>query len=191
MLKWILIILGVIIVGLLGTCFWGYKQLTGGGGTAEVVVATTPERAWAWLNTGDSVAALSDSVTTVSWTGTGSFAAGDTIRMRSVAAAGAAQSSFEWIVTRVDSPSVRVLSAFQDTLPAAVLQRIDSLIPMGDSLRISSTFTLPLFDAGGQSDSVGRLGGALLSGTGKMMQGAMRLTTQLELDRLKARLEQP
>jgi hypothetical protein len=191
MLKWVLIIVGVILVGLLGTCFWGYKQLTGGGGTAEVTLASTPERAWAWLNTGDSVAALADSVTTVTWTGTGAFAVGDTIRMRSVAAAGAAQSNFEWIVTRVDSPTVRVLSAFQDTLRAPVLERIDSLVPVGDSLRISSTFTLPLFGAENRPDSMGKLGGAILSGTGKMMQGAMRLTTQLELERLKARLERP
>lgn len=191
MLKWILIILGAILLGLLGTCVWGYKQLTGGGATAEVVIASTPARAWTWLNTGDSVAALADSVTTVSWTGTGAFAAGDTIRMRSVAAAGAAQSNFEWIVTRVDSPSVRVLSAFQDTLPVPVLQRVDSLVPRGDSVRISSTFTLPLFDGDNRPDSMGKLGGAILSGTGKMMQGAMRLTTQLELDRLKARLERP
>lgn len=78
----------------------------------------------------------------------------------------------------------------QDPSRPGVLERIDSVAVVGDSVRISSTFGMPSL-AGGVSDSAGKVGGVVLGGAAKVMMGAMRFVQQQELDRLKLRLEQP
>ena len=44
MWRWIAIILVVIVVALAGTCYVGYRRLTGGGDTVVTTVPGTPAR---------------------------------------------------------------------------------------------------------------------------------------------------
>ncbi len=55
MVKWILGGILVLAVALGGTCWYGYKKVTEGGDTAEVVIASTRERVFASLVNTDSM----------------------------------------------------------------------------------------------------------------------------------------
>lgn len=191
MLKWILIIAGVIMLGVLGTCFWGYKQITSGGPTASVMVQTTPERAWGWLSNQDSLQALADSGMTVRVSGNGLLEVGDSLTVHtSMKVVEGASPDIVWVVTRVEAPHMRAFSARQDPSKPGALERVDSLVQVGDSVRISSTYSVST-PAGSPAATKGKVESAMLGSAAKVLVGAMRHLGQHDLENLKARLEHP
>ncbi len=191
MLKWILILCGVIVLAVLGTCFWGYKQITAGGPTASVMVAATPERAWSWLSSRDSLQAVADTGQTVAVSGNGMLEVGDSLTIRSSTAVSiGASTNMVWVVSQVDAPRTRTFTTREDASKPGSLERIDSVAQVGDSVRISSTFVIGSL-TGTAGDSVGKVGSAMLGSAAKVMVGAMRHLAQDDLNRLKARFERP
>jgi hypothetical protein len=191
MLKWILIVLGVLIVAVMGTCYWGYRQVTGGGNSATVTVAGSADQIWSYLTDLDSMAVIADSTMSVSSTGDGVLAVGDTLRFRERGGRSLQSGVMEWKVVSLDAPRVRVLSTGIDTAQKAALERIDSVLVVGDSVRIVSTLRARGVERIAASDSVGAVGGVVMGGATKLMIGGMRMMAELELERLKAHVDQP
>ena len=190
MLKWILGIVLVVIVAVMGTCWYGYQKITAGGGTAAVTVATTPERAWHYFTVPDSFRVWQDSGATVRFSNDTLLAVGDTVWLsdREQAVTNTRQRMM-WVLERSEAPRLLVWAARDDSSKVEVVRRTDSLVAVGDSVRLVSSFTSPVMDSIRASDSVGGMGGRLLSGAGKIAAGAMRLLAEQDLARLKARLE--
>lgn len=197
MLKWILGILAVIILVVAGTCFYGYKQLTGGGGSVTITMAGTPERIFAAIATPDSMVLWMQSSQIEGPLGKGMLAPGDTLRMRQPAVEGdttVARTAFngDWVVREVVAPTLLVMEMVSDSAGQhhVVLARRDSLAVAGDSTTLVTTFSSPMFDSLTTTvrDS-SKVGSSMLSGASKLMLGAMRLATEAELKLLKARVE--
>lgn len=196
MLKWILGIMALIVLVVAGTCFYGYKKLTGGGGTVTITMAGTPERIFAALATPDSMVLWMSTSTIESPLGKGLLAAGDTLRIRQPAAKGdstmGATFNGDWVVREVNAPTLLVMEMVEDSAGTrrVVLTRRDSLAAVGDSTTLVTTFSSPLLDSLSTSvrDS-SKVGSSVLSGASKLMLGAMRLGAESELRLLKARVE--
>jgi hypothetical protein len=100
-----------------------------------------------------------------------------------------ARQQMMWVLERMEQPRLLVWAARSDSSQVEIVRRTDSLVAMGDSVRLVSVFDTPAMDSMSVSDSVGGFGERLLSGAGKMAAGAMRMLAERDLARLKARLE--
>lgn len=197
MIKWILGILAVIILVVAGTCFYGYKQITGGGNSATVTMAGTPERIFAALATADSMAIWMTDSKIEGPFGKGLLAPGDTLRSRGSAKSDSmanVNTSFngDWIVREVNAPTLLVMEMVSDSagIRRVVLVRRDSLAAMGDSTTVTSTFSSPLLESLSEAArDTSKVGSSMLSSANKVMIGAIRLGTQGELEVLKRRVE--
>lgn len=190
MLKWILIVILVLVLGAVGTCWYGYKKITAGGGTVAVTVATTPERAWSYFTTPDSFRVWQDSGTTVRFSNDSLIAVGDTVWLAGNEGATInARERMMWVLERAEAPRLLVWAARDDSSRVEIVRRTDSLVALGDSVRLVSSFTSPGMDSIRVNDSVGGVGGRLLGGAGKLAAGAMRMLAERDLARLKLRLE--
>jgi uncharacterized protein YndB with AHSA1/START domain len=193
MLKWILGAVAALVLILGGTCWYSYKQFTKGGDTAQVTIASSPERVWRYLTIPDSIQAWQDSAVTVTASGDSALAVGDTIRLAGAVRRGNRESTrtLIWVVTRMVEPTVIAWAARDDSTGMALLQRTDSLAAIGDSVLVTSRFVAPLTDSLRQADSAGPLAERFLTGASKLATAAMRTMAERELGRLKARLEGP
>ena len=188
--KWILGIVAVLVVGVMGTCWYGYTKLTGGGGVATVTVASTPERAWGYFTTPDSFRVWQDSGATVRFSNDSALAVGDTVWLEDrEQRVSTTRQQMMWVLERMEEPHRLVWAARSDSSQVEIVRRTDSLVAVGDSVRLVSSFTSPAMDSIGTSDSVGGFGQRLMSGAGKMAAGAMRMLAERDLAKLKARLE--
>lgn len=195
MIRWILIGIGVLALAVGGTCFYGYKKLTGGGDTVVITMAGTPERVFATLATPDSMALWMTSSRLESPTGGALLAVGDTLRFRSISVQGDSSGTSvtgDWIVREVNVPTLLVMEMRSDSgaRTGVVLMRRDSLVAVGDSTTIFTTYSTPLFDSVTTTvrDS-SKVGSTILGSATKMMVGVMRLTTEEEYKGLKKRVE--
>lgn len=188
-LKWILGIVLVLVVAVMGTCWYGYRKITSGGGVASVTVATTPERAWDYFTMPDSFRVWQDSGTTITFSTDSVLAAGDTVWLDSRTPGSATSNRMRWTLQRMEAPRLLVWSARSDSTAVEIVRRTDSIVTMGDSVRLVSVFETPAMDSISVSDSVGGIGERMLSGAGKMAAGAMRMLAERDLGRLKGRLE--
>jgi uncharacterized protein YndB with AHSA1/START domain len=193
MLKWILGILLFLVLAVVGTCYYGYRQLTSEGRAASVLVATTPDRVWHHLTMPDSIRSWQESTTVVTFsTDSSTLTVGDTmwLETRERAPTGASR-RMTWVLEQMEIPRVLVWAARDDSTRMEFVRRTDSIVPQGTVLRLVSVIDAPSFDAMAASDSVRGLGGAMMRGVGRVAVGAMRLMAQQDLDNLKGRLEQP
>jgi hypothetical protein len=94
-----------------------------------------------------------------------------------------------WTLEQMEAPQVLVWSARDDSSRVEIVRRTDSVVALGDSVRLVSVFASPAMDSISASDSVGGFGERLLNSAGKMAAGAMRRLAERDLGRLKARLE--
>ena len=194
MLKWIIGVLLVLVAAVVGTCWVGYVKLTEGGNTTAVTIATTPERAWAYLADPDSLVRWQDSTGGVRvWSDSAAgLALGDSMWIgRLQETTGDVRRDMAWVVTRLVPNSVVAWAAIDDSSGVAFMHRTDSLTVLGDSVEVRITYQATLFDSLRTSDSVGGLTGRLLGGTSAVMVSAMRLSSEGHLARLKALLERP
>lgn len=196
MLKWILGALALIVIAVGGTCFYGYRQLTSGGDTITMTMAATPERLFASLATPDSMALWLSSSEVLGPFGKGVLAVGDTLRFkgtgRGADSTAGVRVSGDWVVREVGAPYLLVMEMRADSAGRrqVILMRRDSLVAAGDSTTLITSFNAPLLDSlqVATRDS-SKVGSSILGGATKMMIGAMRLGTEQELQRLKARVE--
>ncbi len=194
MLKWILGGAVLIILALAGTCYYGYSKLTGGGDTVAITMGASPERVFATLTTPDSMALWMTSSRLESPTGGAMLAVGDTLRFRGPTTGQDTTGTVvtgDWVVRELNAPTLIVIEMLGDAADGKVMiTRRDSLVAVGDSTTIYSTFTAPLFDS--LSTTVrdrSKVGGSTLGSASKMIIGVMRMTTEEEFKGLKKRVE--
>jgi hypothetical protein len=190
MLKWIGGIALVLTLLVIGTCWYGYNTLTGGGDTASVHVAVSAERGWAYISDPDSMAVWYESTAAISPRGKGPLVVGDTLRVRTTGATPGSTQETSWIVEAIDAPRrISYMTPGDSTMP--ILRREDAIIPgPADSIAITSRIIVPDL-ASELPDSVRAGAGRIVETTGKLMTAAMRLAEQGRLERLKAHLEKP
>lgn len=190
MLKWVGGIALVLTLLVIGTCWYGYNTLTGGGDTASVHVAVPAERGWAYISDPDSMAVWYETTASISPRGQGPLVVGDTLRVRTTGATPGSTQETAWIVEVVDAPRrISYMTPGDSTTP--ILRREDAIIPgPADSIAITSRIIVPDL-ARELPDSAGAGAGRLIETTGKLMTAAMRLAEQGRLERLKAHLEKP
>lgn len=170
-LGWIFLVVVVVVAGFI---WWGYRAVTASGDTASVNVAIPAERAWTLISVPESLAMYADRNTTITSSGTGALAIGDTLRIRTVSPTGS-EDGYTWIVSAVEAPRRITFTTMGTDLR---LEREAAIIPgTGDSLAITSRITFAA-----TNDTTKVPGGTL-------MIGAIRLMEQARLDLLKARLE--
>jgi uncharacterized protein YndB with AHSA1/START domain len=189
MLKWILGTILVLVLAVMGTCWYGFNKITSGGGLATVTVATTPERAWHYFTMPDSLRAWQDSGSTVTFSTDSMLAVGDTMWLESRSPGAPSTQRMRWTLEQMQAPQVLVWSARDDSSRVEIVRRTDSIVALGDSVRLVSVFASPAMDSISASDSVGGFGERLLNSAGKVAAGAMRMLAERDLGRLKARLE--
>lgn len=187
MWRWILGIFAAIVLLLVGTCWFGYRKIAGGGNTATVTVAASPELVWSYFTEPDSILVRQDSNSTVVISSDSTLQVGDSIRMEG--SAGSTSSSMIWVLDRIEAPRLLEWVARDDSLGYEIVRRTDSLVAQGDSVRIVSVFRSPLLDSARTADSVSGIGSALMGGIGNIATGGMRLVGEHELKQLKARIE--
>ncbi|MEO5825380.1 MAG: hypothetical protein ABIR59_05785 [Gemmatimonadales bacterium] len=197
MAKWILGSILVLAVVLGGTCWYGYKQVTEGGDTAEVVMASTQERVFASLVNTDSMAAWME--TTKISPVSRDLVPGDTLRVRGtmnvrgqIGTKVNGDAYMQWVIRDIQAPSLIIMEMVDDSLGRAVMSRRDEISMRNDSVVVRSTFSSELMDSvrTAEADS-SKMAGSVLGGVRKLMVGGARLLTQSQLERLKARVETP
>ena len=193
MWKWILGGLALVAVVLIGTCYYGFKQMTAGGDTLTFTIGGSPERVFASLATPDSMAAWVASAKVMRPIGKGMLVAGDTLVLddpgRQI---GGTRQNMDWVVKEISAPTLLVLEMRPDTgkVTSTLMMRRDSLVARGDSTVLITTFSTPFMDSVGTvTKDSSKMGGALVAGASRVMVGALRLVHEGDLKRLKARIE--
>ena len=190
MWKWIVGAALVIVVLLVGTCWYGYRKLTSGGSSAVVAIAATPERVFASLADPDSMRAWMAPGSVIGASHHGPVVAGDTIHIET-GSPGRSQQRYTWTISEVEPGRVLAVQMRVDTSGNIFATRRDSLVGHGDSTIVISTIGSPMIDSMRtiRGDTGGKVGGALLDFGSKMLISAFRVLSERELGRLKAHLE--
>lgn len=192
MWKWIAGGVFVVVVVLAGTCYYGYRKLTEGGGAAVVMIGAAPERVYASIADPDSLSTWVDVGSTVTSSRHGLLEVGDSFTIvRPPVKAGRAGESVSYRVLALDPGRILEVQIMADTLArVARITRLDSLTLVNDSTRLSVTYLAEILDSARLSvrDS-GKAASAMLGFAEKMIVAAMRLASEQDLQRLKARVE--
>ena len=188
MWKWILgaVVLVVLLIG--SGVWWGFRKMTAfanGDSTVTVTIGATPERVFASLADGDS---LGD------WMGGGHMRAsrsgrlrlGDTLYFEQRDTNRTRQ--LTWVVDEVIPGKAFAMRLALDTLSLVAITRRYVVLAQGESTAVLNTVTSPMMDSARRDASQGG-GAAMMNFTSKLMVGAMRMQSQMELRQLKARLE--
>lgn len=193
MWKWIAGGVAVLLLLVMGTCYWGLKKFSEGGGSSVVMIGASPDRVFASLADPDSLATWVDVGSLVSSPRHGLLEAGDSFRIaRPARKAGVGGDITTWrVVASVPGHSLMLRIANDSLGKVAIISRYDSLTVVGDSTRLSTTYGAEIMDSTRLStrDS-GRGESAVLGFAQKLIIAAMRLATAQDLPRLKARVEQ-
>jgi hypothetical protein len=192
MLKWILGCLGLAIVVVACALWYGYRKLQTFADlppVSTVTIMAPPSRVFASLASADSMTTWMIEGTKVTSPHHGLLVPADTVMMMGTLTDTLRHRAM-WIVTGVTSDKLFTIEMRSESTGEVAIARRDSLIAVGDSTQIVSSFTSPMFD-----DSVraaqkkGGAAGAMMGMARKVMMSAQRLDTDAELKRLKARIE--
>lgn len=195
MLKWILGIVALIVVVLFATCYAGYRRIAGDGNTpVTVTMPADSARTFALFTNRDSLLAWLPAGTSIMPANHGPLRAGDTVRVAAPTRGEtpSARAMQLWVVREVKPSGVLVIEAIEfDTggLPHIAFARRDSLVAMGDSTRVVSTFDIaPLLTGADSASASGRVSGSLLTAAERMRAGAARLIWEQQLSSLRHRM---
>ncbi len=193
MWKWIAGGVAVLLLLLIGTCYWGLKKFSEGGGSSVVMIGASPDRVFASLADPDSLTTWVDVGSMVASSRHGLLQAGDSFRIaRPARKSGVGGDITTWrVVESVPGRSLMLRIANDSLGKVAIISRYDSLSIVGDSTRLSTTYGAETLDStrlstkgGGKTES------AVLGFAQKLIVAALRLATETDLQRLKARVEQ-
>jgi hypothetical protein len=193
MWRWILGIIVIVILGLVGTCYAGYRRLTSGDNIVTTPVPYDARHAFALLSDRDSLIEWLPDGTTATPAGHGALRVGDTIRVaaparRNVSTGRAVQ---VWVVREVKAPAVIAIEGIEfdpGGLPHTGFTRRDSIVAAGDSSHIVSTFVgFPLLSQSESAASGSAVTASLLGAADRVRLGAARMMWQGQLQRLVAR----
>ncbi len=191
MWKWIAGGAAVLLLLVAGTCYWGLKKFSEGGGSTAVMIGASPDRVFASLADPDSLATWVDVGSMVSSERHGLLQEGDSFRIARPARKGAGGDITTWrVVASVPGRSLTLRIVSDSLGKVALISRYDSLSVVGDSTRLSTTYGAEIVDSARRSTRDSSKGeSAVLGFAQKLIIAAMRLATEQDLPRLKARVE--
>lgn len=194
MWKWIGALMVLVILAMMGTCYLGYRSLAKAGDSVTETVAISRRRAFSLLADRDSIAAWLPVGAELKPSAHGVVGPGDTL---SIATPGSPGDSSHrqrqvWVVREVVAPSILAMDGidFSPTgVPRAALSRRDSLVAVGDSTEIVSTFTVyPTVITG---DTESRMAAATLRAADRLRLGAAKTQWRGQLRRLAGHVGSP
>ena len=192
MWKWLGGCLIVVLVLVIAATWWGYRAMQdtlGPDGTVSITIGASPQRVFASLADGDSLATWMAQGNTVRTARRGALMEGDSIHIAmSRSIPGAPSQGMTWSVKRIVPETLIQLDIHPDTRGTVVFSRLDSLVTTGDSTTIISRIHSPMLD----SQSVKRPGQKASDAPGlsaDLLLSMLRLQAKLELQQLKLRLE--
>jgi uncharacterized protein YndB with AHSA1/START domain len=185
MLKWVVGIVLALVLLVAGSCWYTYRNLTREGTVATVTVRATPEHVWALLTEPDSIRSWYDTAATVSFSTDSTLAVGDSIILRSTGSTRPG-SGLVMVLDRAERPSLLVWGMRGDSVERVILERTDSIVAQGDSVRIVSVSSTPAITA--MTDSLGGFSRRLVGAGSRMAAGGMRMMVQRQLEALRDRL---
>jgi hypothetical protein len=185
MWKWIVGVLLVVIILIGGTCYRTFKMVTSGGGTASVTVAGNAEHVFAALSNADSMQAWMSAGMMVTPLGRGPLKVGDSIQIarRGIGSDSSIGATAKiWVVREITPPTRIIFDAVGFTsvgAPYVEATRRDSVVAMGDSTMVFSSFTdvkLPNGMAAGADSGMSGVAQKLLLGTKRIeAEGTLRM----------------
>jgi hypothetical protein len=194
-LKWILGILGVVVVIVCFGAWYGYRALQNfaqAGPSSAVVIGAPAGRVFASIADADSMTEWRSEGLGIRSSRRGVLQVGDTVRTqaREQGMSSGRRSNSTWVVTAVVPDVLLALEVRDDSTGATIFMRRDSLVSLGDSTRVVTTFTAPMLDSLRQrGDSAGRAAGAVFGLTSNAMIVGLRAVSQQELKQLKGHVE--
>jgi uncharacterized protein YndB with AHSA1/START domain len=194
MLKWIL---GgcLALVALACVAVWfGYRQLkniAGAGPSSSVMIAAPPHRVFASLATVDSLGDWRIEGPAITASHRGLLVVGDTLTVDMQSSRG---TRMMWIVSAIARDTMIAYEATMSGNRRSMFTRRDSVVAQGDSTRVVSTFGTTMMEAvmdsaRSKGREVGPVGKGVLGMASTAMIGGMRIQSEVELGRLKARIE--
>lgn len=189
MWKWIVgSILAVVLILFVG-CYVLIKKATSGGDSARVTIGAPAALVWTMIADPDSMAVWMSEGTTVSATARGIVKVGDTLHVSNGSTS--RSQNFTWTVSELTPGRLLAVEMRNDSSGTVFATRRDSVFAEGDSTLVVSTFGSPMIDSIRiqRGDTGGKVGGAVLDFSSKLLVAAFRLTSEQDLKRLKARLE--
>lgn len=190
MWKWILGAIGaVLLILVVGVCSGIRKVQNVGSGPSETttMIGATPARVFASLANGDSIP---DWMVTgrVRPSRHGILRVGDTLHVTQTERL----QGTRFIVSEVAAGKSFAIQVRDDSVGVVMVVRRYALEARGDSTALITTVTSPVLDssvAAAAAKTDAGAGRAMLGLTVKLMLGAMRMQSQVEVNELKARVE--
>jgi uncharacterized protein YndB with AHSA1/START domain len=178
----------IVVVVLFVFLFWwslrAIRNSTEPDGSVAVSIGASPERVFASMSSGDSIATWMAQGNTVITSRRDRLQPGDVLRIR---IQGMPRDAMRWQVAEV-VPNVRLVLQLSDSTGRAVAIRRDSLSAHGDSTRVSSRLLSPLLGTA-PPDSPEAGSDAIVDMTSSLILSMFRMQSRLELTRLKERIE--
>jgi hypothetical protein len=194
MWKWIGAIMVLVILALMGTCYLGYRKLAKAGDTVAATAFGPPAHVFSLLADRDSIAAWLPVGAELTPAGHGPVAPGDTLRISTPGAPGDSSKRLRqvWVVREVNPPATLAVDGIEYDpagMPRVAMARRDSLVSVGDSTTIVSTFTIfPTLPAG---ESASRMTAATLRAADRLRLGAAKAQWRVQLRRVVSHLGMP
>jgi len=195
MLKWILGCLGLAVVVVCFAAWYGYKKLqtlAKEGPSAIVTIQAPASRVFASLADADSMTEWRTEGLGIRSSRQGRLQVGDTLlaQGRSRGTTSNQRSRVMWVVTAVIPDTVVGFEARNDSTGMSIFIRRDSVVALGDSTRVVSTFAAPILDSlRRRGDTSGMARNAMINLASNAMVTGMRVMSEQELKRLKGRIE--
>lgn len=189
MWKWIGGCLGLVIVLFIVLFWWSMRTIRNSvepDGSISVMIGAPPERVFASMSHGDSLAAWMAQGSTVLASRKGPLQPGDTVRIR---LRGMARDALSWHVAEVVPNRLLVLQLRSDSAGKVVATRRDSLSLAGDSTRVSSRLLSPLGVASVPTIDSAAGGDGMFDMASNLVLPMFRMQSKVELTRLKDHIE--
>jgi uncharacterized protein YndB with AHSA1/START domain len=189
MLKWIASGCLVIVVIVAILAYVGYRKMStiaDAGPSITVSMKGTPERVFASMSHSDSLPTWFAQGMTLRSTRPGQIAAGDSIF---VLMRGDSVARTVWVIDSVVPNSLVVMRWIALQGAMVVQRRRDSISVAGDSTRVISTVLSTMTDSLRARGQTGAVGGGFLDMASTLGNASARMQVEMELKRLKARIE--
>lgn len=191
MWKWVFgAMAAILIILFVGVC-WGVRKVqsfAAGSGETTTMVGATPARVFASLANGDSIPDWMV-MGTVRPSRHGLLRPGDTLNVIPPDTTEPRMRRVSWIVTEVSPGKRFAIQMRNDSVDVIMVVRRFTLEARGDSTALTTAVTSPVIDSAAAPNADANTGGAMMGLTAKLMLGAMRMQSQMEVTQLKARVE--
>ena len=192
MWKWIGgIILLILVLVFAGMCY-GFRKIQGyasGPGETTTLIGATPARVFASLADGDSIPDWMV-MGTVRPSRHGILRVGDSLTVIERDTADPRMQRMKWVVSEVSPGKLFAVQMRNDSLGIVMVVRRFALEARGDSTALTTAVTSPVVDsASAEAKTETGTARAMMGLTVKLMLGAMRMQSQMEVNQLKARVE--